>query len=158
MGKGKKLYVGNPLGFSDAGRFWLKERLLPKLSALGFEIINPWEYAMEMDSSQLRKLSSKMPRSEAIMLGDKNAQRIRGSDIFLAVLDGADVDSGTAAEIGYAYALGKRIIGYRGDFRLSTDIDSCTVNLQIEAFIDGSGGKICATLEEVIDELRRAKG
>ena len=39
----------------------------------------------------------------------------------MAVLDGTDVDSGTAAEIGYAFARGKLIVGYRGDFRLSAD-------------------------------------
>lgn len=33
-----------------------------------------------------------------------------------AVLDGVDVDSGTAWEIGYAYARGKPIIGLRTDF------------------------------------------
>ena len=42
---------------------------------------------------------------------------IQTSDIVVAVLDGADADSGTCVEIGYAYALGKEIYGIRTDFR-----------------------------------------
>jgi nucleoside 2-deoxyribosyltransferase len=66
-----------------------------------------------------------------------------------AVLDGVDVDSGTAAEIGYAYARGKPILGYRGDFRLSADNEGSTVNLQVEYFIRQSGGDIIAALADL---------
>ena len=60
----------------------------------------------------------------------------------LAVLDGTDVDSGTASEIGYAYAKGKPMVGYRGDFRLSSDNEGGVVNLQVQYFILTSGGSI----------------
>jgi Nucleoside 2-deoxyribosyltransferase len=39
------------------------------------------------------------------------------SDAVLAVLDGAEVDSGVAWEMGYAYAKAKPVIGIRTDFR-----------------------------------------
>jgi uncharacterized damage-inducible protein DinB len=65
------------------------------------------------------------------------------------VLDGVDVDSGTAAEIGYAFARGKPIVGYRGDLRLAADDEALTVNLQVEYFIRASGGDIVATLGEI---------
>ena len=39
----------------------------------------------------------------------------------LAVLDGADADSGTCWECGYSYAKGKPVIGLRTDFRNSGD-------------------------------------
>ena len=42
--------------------------------------------------------------------------RAEASDVANAVLDGTDVDSGTASEIGYAFAKGKAIVGYRGVF------------------------------------------
>ncbi|NOZ82869.1 MAG: nucleoside 2-deoxyribosyltransferase [Euryarchaeota archaeon] len=42
---------------------------------------------------------------------------IDSSDLVVAVLDGASCDDGTAFELGYAYALGKRILGLRTDFR-----------------------------------------
>lgn len=43
------------------------------------------------------------------------------SDIIVTVLDGTDVDSGTAWEIGRAYTQGKKIIGIRTDFRQRGD-------------------------------------
>ena len=47
-------------------------------------------------------------------------QCVRGidrADIVLAIIDGADPDSGTSWEMGYSYAKGKPIIGVRTDFR-----------------------------------------
>ena len=38
-------------------------------------------------------------------------------DLVLAVLDGADADSGVCYEVGYAAARGKRVLGLRTDFR-----------------------------------------
>jgi nucleoside 2-deoxyribosyltransferase len=67
----------------------------------------------------------------------------------IAILDGPDVDSGTAAEIGYAFARGKLIVGYRGDFRLSADNEGSIVNLQVEYFIRESGGAIVSRYEDL---------
>ena len=44
-------------------------------------------------------------------------------DILLAILDGADSDSGTCFECGYGFAKGKRIIGVRTDIRKGEDQD-----------------------------------
>jgi nucleoside 2-deoxyribosyltransferase len=46
---------------------------------------------------------------------------IRRADAVVAVLDGADVDSGTAFEVGYAAALGIPVIGLRTDYRPGAD-------------------------------------
>ena len=73
----------------------------------------------------------------------------------LANLDGQDVDSGTAAEIGYAFAKGKPIIGYRGDVRLSSDNVGSTVNLQVEFFIRESGGEIVTSASTIPAALAR---
>ena len=70
------------------------------------------------------------------------------------MLDGVDVDSGTAAEIGYAFARGKLIVGYRGDFRLSADNEGSVVNLQVEYFIRESGGTIVGRYEDLESHLR----
>jgi len=43
------------------------------------------------------------------------------SDTLLCILDGPDIDSGTALEMGYAYANNKPIIGVRSDFRNSEE-------------------------------------
>jgi len=47
----------------------------------------------------------------------------------LAVVDGQEVDSGVASEVGFAYGLGKRIIGYRNDFRLAGENQGTKVKL-----------------------------
>jgi nucleoside 2-deoxyribosyltransferase len=65
----------------------------------------------------------------------------------LAILDGVDVDSGTASEIGYACARGKLIVGYRGDLRLSGDNLDSRVNIQVEYFIRDSGGEVFASVD-----------
>ena len=48
-------------------------------------------------------------------------QGVDEADVLVAVLDGADVDSGTAFECGYAFAKGKPIIGIRTDIREGED-------------------------------------
>ena len=82
------------------------------------------------------------------VMGERNAGAIKASDGMLAILDGVDIDSGTASEIGYAYGLGKIIAGYRGDFRLSSDNEGSIVNLQVEYFIRNSGGEIVTSIED----------
>jgi nucleoside 2-deoxyribosyltransferase len=86
-------------------------------------------------------------------IGENNRKAIDQCDGVLAVLDGVDVDSGTAAKIGYAYARGKRIVGYRGDFRLSSDNEGSIVNLQVEYFINQSGGRIIKSFGDLPDAL-----
>jgi Nucleoside 2-deoxyribosyltransferase len=42
---------------------------------------------------------------------------VESADLVLAILDGPEVDSGVAWEMGYAYARGKPVLGVRTDFR-----------------------------------------
>ena len=62
----------------------------------------------------------------------KCVEGVDTSDLVVAILDGVDVDSGTAWEIGYAYAKGKPVIGLRTDFRALSD---GVVNLMVEMAI-----------------------
>ena len=48
-------------------------------------------------------------------------ENIDKCDVVVAILDGADADSGTCVEIGYAKAKGKPIVGVRTDLRASED-------------------------------------
>lgn len=56
-------------------------------------------------------------------------KNLEKADLLVANLDGIDVDSGTAWEIGYAYANKKPIIGLREDVRMYRDF--LPVNLMI---------------------------
>lgn len=51
----------------------------------------------------------------------------------VALIDGADVDSGAAWELGYAYARGKPIIALRTDYR---GAEEGPVNIMIERSSD----------------------
>ena len=154
-----KLYVASPLGFSEAGREFYTGVLIPKLAALGLDILDPWALTDGDRIAAVARLAYGAERREAwrklsIEIGRNNAGAIEACDAVLAVLDGTDVDSGTAAEIGYACALGKKIVGYRGDFRLAADNEGTTVNLQVEYFIRQSGGTVVTELAGIPGALR----
>jgi nucleoside 2-deoxyribosyltransferase len=84
-----------------------------------------------------------------VEIGGNNRAAIDRCDAVFVVLDGVDVDSGSAAEVGYAFAKGKPILGYRGDFRLSADNEGSIVNLQVEYFIRQSGGDIITQMADL---------
>jgi nucleoside 2-deoxyribosyltransferase len=152
-----RIYLAGPLGFSEAGRLFLRT-IIDRLTALGHEVLNPWELTDPAQIAAVRALPYGEARREAWrslnhILGANNRSAIDRADAVFAVLDGVDVDSGTAAEIGYAFARGKKILGYRGDFRLSADNEGATVNLQVEYFIRESGGGIIADLNAVASAL-----
>ena len=69
------------------------------------------------------------------------------------MLDGTDVDSGTASEIGFAFALGMPIVGFRTDLRATGDNEAAVVNLQVEYFIRASGGTIVTSLDAAVAAL-----
>jgi len=55
-----------------------------------------------------------------------------GCDLVVAVLDGPQVDDGTAWEIGYAFAKGVPAWGLRTDFRVAGDTVHSLVNCMVE--------------------------
>jgi nucleoside 2-deoxyribosyltransferase len=151
-----KIYTAGPLGFSEAGRI-VHERIVKILQDEGYEILDPWTFDPEsinqvvvMPYGSERKAAWERLNS---LIGKANQSLMDESDLIFAVLDGVDVDSGTAAEIGYGFAKGKKIIGYRGDFRLSSDNEGSIVNLQVEYFIRASGGTIITRLADLADAL-----
>ena len=87
-----------------------------------------------------------------IEVGERNAVAIGGSQLLIAQLDGQEVDAGTAAEVGYAAALGLPCVGIRSDLRASGE-PGMHVNLQLEAFIVLSGGFIATSLDELVGRL-----
>ena len=148
-----RVYVAGPLGFSELGRF-SQQRLVDLLTTLGYQAIDPFALAPADEIDRIARMTSLDAQRDAwralnVRIGETNRQAIDACDAVLAVLDGQDVDSGTAAEIGYAFARGKPIIGYRGDFRLAADNIGSTVNLQVEYFVIASGGEIVTTMVEI---------
>jgi nucleoside 2-deoxyribosyltransferase len=131
--------------------------VLPALRDAAFEPLDPWE--LDAASLAIFMLPVGHPDRAAQLpavnqaVGRRNADLIREAAGVLAFLDGPDVDSGTAAEVGYAAALGRPIVGLRTDLRLSGDNEASIVNLQVEWFIAESGGTLCRDLDDAIYEL-----
>lgn len=71
------------------------------------------------------------------------------SDLVVAVLDGTQVDDGTAWELGYAYARGIPAWGLRTDFRVAGDTTHSLVNCMIEC----SCGKTFRSVEALLEAL-----
>jgi nucleoside 2-deoxyribosyltransferase len=155
----KRIYLAGPLGFSEAGRVF-QGVLTKRLSKRGYRVINPFKLTKKSKIQAILRLPTLDEQRDAWrqlnpQIGKQNQRAIDSCDAVLANLDGQDVDSGTAAEIGYAFARGKPIIGYRGDLRLSSDNVGSTVNLQVEFFIKESGGEILCSASAIPASLAR---
>ncbi len=159
MSEKTKIYVASPLGFSEVGRDFMYSKIIPAIEELGYLVLDPWKLTSDdlVDAVlQLPYGQEKRDRWKELnkIIGKNNADAIQESSGLVAVLDGVDVDSGTASEIGYATALGKPTLGYRGDFRLSADNEGSTVNLQVEYFIGLYKGKIITQISDLKQELK----
>jgi nucleoside 2-deoxyribosyltransferase len=153
------VYLASPLGFSEAGRHFYNSVLVPFVRRLGYEVLDPWALTDPGRIEAVQRLPYGAEKREAWRalnreIGAINRAAIDRAQGVVAVLDGVDVDSGTAAEIGYAFARGKLVVGYRGDFRLSADNEGSTVNLQVEFFIHESGGAIVNRYQDLEACLR----
>jgi nucleoside 2-deoxyribosyltransferase len=146
-----RCYLASPLGFTEAGRDYYARIYVPALSR-AVTPVDPWALttAEEIAAAQ----ASGAERELALEIGRRNAEAIRSCDLLVAYLDGQEADSGTAAELGYAAALGLRCFGLRSDLRQAGE-PGVALNLQLEAFIAESGGRVCATLEELVGALER---
>jgi nucleoside 2-deoxyribosyltransferase len=158
-----RIYMAGPLGFSQAGHHFHTHVLVPFVRKLGYEVLDPWALTDPLKIEAVRSMPDGPERRMAWRrlnreMGAANRAAIDAAQALVAVLDGVDVDSGTAAEIGYAFARGKLIVGYRGDFRLSADNEGGIVNLQVEYFIRESGGTIVERYQELGTALASPKG
>ncbi len=159
MQKDVKIYVASPLGFSEAGRDFMYAKIIPKIIELGYAVLDPWKLTSEELIKPILAMPIGIEKNLALadmnwIIGKNNDKAINISTGLLAILDGVDVDSGTASEIGGASMLGKPILGYRGDFRLSSDNTGSIVNLQVEYFIKRNGGKIITKIDDLQKELK----
>jgi len=160
---GPRIYIASPFGFSEAGRAFLYNELEPLIRRAGFTPVDPWKLTPPEKIREAQALpygAEKRERWRIVnkIIGENNARAIRDAHGLFAALDGVDVDSGTAAEIGFAAALGKPILGYRGDFRLSADNEGALVNLQVEYFVRLNGGRIVTQKDQIVQALKEVMG
>jgi nucleoside 2-deoxyribosyltransferase len=96
------------------------------------------------DDAHLASLGPKA--KQHIFEGCRDA--IHEATLVVALLDGTQVDDGTAWEIGYAYARGLPVWGLRTDFRQAGDTAHSVANAMIECS--------CARIVRSADELLAA--
>jgi nucleoside 2-deoxyribosyltransferase len=150
----RKFYLASPLGFSPENYHYLNQ-IKETLTSQGFEIFDPWDQRQFVDRIANAFKEIDYPARVAVFaqiareIGACNEAGIRWADTLLAVLDGAEVDSGTAAEVGFASALGKVCYGLRTDLRDSGDFIGLPINLQILHFIEKSGGRMFRSIAEL---------
>jgi nucleoside 2-deoxyribosyltransferase len=104
-----QVYVAGPL-FSQAEREFLEKMVDCLAKASHLDPIRDF-FLPHRDGGEL----GKGPTREYIF--NLDIARIRSADVIVALLDGQDSDSGTCVELGYAYALKKKIFGILTDFR-----------------------------------------
>jgi nucleoside 2-deoxyribosyltransferase len=151
--------VAGPLGFTPYG-LDEQRRVCAALRRAGFEPLDPWESEAAALFAATRRSPPGEERRTALaeanrFAGRLNEELIARSLLVLASLDGPDVDSGTASEIGFAAALGRPVVGLRTDSRQAGDNEATVVNLQVEWFIVRNGGSIQRSLTDAIEALRR---
>ncbi len=147
----QRCYIAGPLGFTEAGRRYHTEIVLPALAA-AVDPVDPWTLTTAAEIARAR--AEGRERELSLEIGRRNAAAIRSCDVLVAHLDGQEVDSGTAAEVGYAAALGITCLGWRTDLRQAGE-PGVRVNLQVESFIVESGGEIAGSLSDLVAALRR---
>ncbi len=149
----RRVYVAGPLGFTLPTRAFHDRVLLPAVRARGLEPLDPWAASAELFEAAFAlsgPAQAQALRAANAAAGVANEALIRSCDAVLAVLDGVDVDSGTAAEIGFAAALGRPVIGWRSDLRQAGDNTASVVNLQVEHWLTGP---VHRSLDDALDAL-----
>jgi nucleoside 2-deoxyribosyltransferase len=157
------IYLANGLGFS-AITSPAVAAIKARLEQHGFTVFEPFSASKDL-GAEIVKLQQSEKNIDIlkeklaainVKIGKRNAIAIEKSMFIVAILDGGfDVDSGVAAEIGYAAGKSRPIIGLRTDFRPGGDNPGAVVNLQVEYFITRSGGSIVPSVDALIQALSR---
>jgi len=121
----KKIYIAGPL-FNTHEKGYL-EKIAIELESNEFECFLPHRDQKDVTEEELKQLNMSNATKEKIFNNDLNA--LKTSNLTVALLTGQDIDSGTAAEIGFSYANKKPIIAITASERRFR-------NLFVEGMID----------------------
>ena len=146
------VYQAGPL-FSEAEQDWhrkLKARIERRFAGLGATVDVRWPgefFAPEDVEAWGPDAPHHIYRGCVKALAD--------ADLLVALLDGTQVDDGTAFEIGYFACLhpDRPILGVRTDFRRGGDTDYSRVN----AMIEGACSAIVDSIDAVVDYVERTR-
>ena len=127
-----KIYLAGPLFTTPEREF--NTQLAIRLRAAGHDVWVPQE-------NPATELTGK-----AIFV--KDLEGLDGADGVVAIMDGADPDSGTCWECGYAYAKGKPVVLYRSDLRGAGDARDIPYNAMLIGAADARIDQRLGTIDE----------
>jgi len=133
-----KIYIASPL-FNEIEKARNVE-LKSLLKSFGHEVYLPQEdggvafdiLKNDSDAAKVRK-----------EVFENDIEQIKKCDIMLCVLDGRTLDEGVCLELGVAYTLGKKCVGYKTDQR---SLDKYGDNLMVEGCLE----EIFHSKEEIV--------
>jgi nucleoside 2-deoxyribosyltransferase len=148
------LYWAGPL-FTQAERVW-NRRCTATLRDKGYDVILPQDEADAFITDGVVDMEG---------IAEQCYRQVVASDVVVAVLDGADSDSGTSVEVGIkighrrATSDASTIIGVRTDFRTSEDGQLNGMFRLVDAVVavpsfDEDPAALCEQIHETIQRLR----
>jgi nucleoside 2-deoxyribosyltransferase len=132
-----KIYLAGPL-FSQAERDWA-EKLKALVEASFSQVQVLWPHEFPLKAKNVFRV---------------NLENLEECQLMIAILDGPQVDDGTAWEMGYHYARGREILGIRTDFRRAGEHEGSIVNAMIQGCclcIVDSPDQLLLRLEPLLD-------
>lgn len=155
-------------GYLANGLFGMGDRLLNLLiaSEIRKEIQEIDLYVPQENNA----INDKNSYADSITIAKADMEKLRESDFLIAVIDGVEIDSGVAAEIGAFYMMDKPIFALYTDVRqqgrdnnkkIEALIDDGTENqfiyrnLFVIGLIKQREGSICSTIEELTEGVKR---
>ena len=132
------IYMAGPL-FNEGDRY-TNQRNSDRLRALGYTTFLPQEVVITNKSTVLVKAACFYMDLKAIRL----------ADALVVNCNGIEIDSGTAAEIGLGYGLGKKLVLYKSDVRNYYN-ETFRLNNFVGGLVDN---RVCSTMDEVITALQ----
>lgn len=136
-----KIYLAGPL-FSEAEQNWLRS-FKGELQDLGCDVVWPYELFNQAEIAAWGDTASRR-----IMEGCRDA--LVSCDLVVALLDGTQVDDGTAWELGFAHAKELPAVGIRTDARYCGETPGARVNAMIAGSIP-----VCLSKKELFNWLKK---
>ncbi len=144
-----RVYFAGPL-FTPYERSFIDE-CAARLRAEGIDVFVPHENALAAGETS------------AATIFEKDWNGLSEANAVVALIDGPTVDDGTACEIGIFYALmqtdstKKGIVGLLTDLRATLGHEGHGVNLFVLGCVE-AGGKVCGSIDEVVEALAEWRG
>ena len=117
----KKLYLGNPYGFSKQTKNLLNE-FISIFNGFNIEVYEPFERTKHIIQKE---------GEWAYELAKSNFNDLKKCDCIFAIVNGTPPDEGVMIELGIAIALKKEIFLFRDDFRSCSDSNQYPLNLML---------------------------